>query len=514
MKTIVLLHDFCKISKVICDGRDETAKFAHVVGKKVTDVFATASIELSCTYLGWCHESLLEYAHFEEWPRLITHPLQLLSFEPSSQHYIDQRIAYVDFGSPFILNIPKAVRFGTWMASACCGIAHATTIHRLSEIFKSTNDFNLALNAVFKCASNMGLFTYSEPKLLNRIPKTNFKQKPSIYATLRLVKSYYGVKWIPFLCFCILIFEHRFRLDWLLYGLFAPSLPSPQFEVTTSQYIVSGQNPDTSVSIEVIIPTLGRSEHLKKVLLDLARQKLKPKTVTIVEQSQENVSELAFINQEAFPFKIKHYLVSTLGACNARNLALDNLEDEVKWVFFADDDIRIEEEALWNAIKIARNYDLPAITLAVFLPDQKVHKNTSPAMWPRFGSGCSLVKAKYAKMVRFDKRFEFGYGEDSDYGIALRKIGCNISYISTNPILHLKAPSGGFRTKFTLPWEGEEPLPKPSPTILLYYLKNFSPYHIHINRLIKEKTLNLSKIRHQWSKSLFWANRLLNNDPN
>ena len=68
--------------------------------------------------------------------------------------------------------------------------------------------------------------------------------------------------------------------------------------------------------------------------------------VIIVEQNPKHnsESELDFFTTETWPFAIKHTFTHQAGACNARNIALTQITSE--WVFFADDDIRIENDLL------------------------------------------------------------------------------------------------------------------------------------------------------------------------
>ncbi|UJH92503.1 hypothetical protein LZ575_08455 [Antarcticibacterium sp. 1MA-6-2] len=67
--------------------------------------------------------------------------------------------------------------------------------------------------------------------------------------------------------------------------------------------------------------------------------------------------------------------------------------------------------------------------------------------WGSFGSGTSMVRSRFVKGLRFSEVFEHGYGEDADFGMKLRKAGCDIIYHPLLEIKHLKAPVGGFRKK-------------------------------------------------------------------
>ena len=81
---------------------------------------------------------------------------------------------------------------------------------------------------------------------------------------------------------------------------------------------------------------------------------------------------------------------------------------------------------------------------------------------------CIFKLLKRKLKVKFNDKFEFGYGEDSDFGMQIRNQGCDILYFPNPEIVHLKAPSGGFRIKPTLAWSNDPVMPKPSPTIMLY----------------------------------------------
>ena len=95
--------------------------------------------------------------------------------------------------------------------------------------------------------------------------------------------------------------------------------------------------------------------------------------------------------------------------------------------------------------------------------------------WGTFGSGNSFVSTEIVKKVAFSPIFEHGYGEDADFGMQLRNIGCDIIYHPGIEIEHLKAPMGGFRQKPSMDWEKETPLPKPSPTVMALALRYFTP---------------------------------------
>lgn len=514
---IVLVHDFNRV-KAISAKYNEDQSFKNWIGKKIGEVLWLAAEQFPNDWIGWCHEQLVPAADFAQWGTLAGHPLQMLSFEPQ-QYYIHERIGYADFSSPFLPHIPKHLRFGTWQASACVGLIHAAVLRQFKSLSSISTDFRLLISAIAKHGSQIGLFPYSEPCLLVKPIPTLLGTGASMRATMQLAKSYYGLKWVVFIWLCALIYERKFRPDWLLLGLLQPALPKVKLDYTSLQSLLTNyeQVPNASDSVEVVIPTLGRAAYLKDVLTDLAKQSLIPDTVTIIEQNtvQGAPSELDYLQSENYPFRIKHQFIYRTGACNARNLAIEGLDKAVKWVFFADDDIRIGEQTLRNAIKAAKSVGLSALTIAVYQKNEREPQGIYPTLWSTFGSGCSIVQREYATAARFDMGMEFGFGEDSDYGMALRRIGCNIGYLASDPMLHLKAPIGGFRTKFVPVWNDEPLSPKPSPTIMCNYLKNHSEYQLNgyqffliVNRIVRERNWRIGRMLKQWNISLKWGQYL------
>jgi GT2 family glycosyltransferase len=123
------------------------------------------------------------------------------------------------------------------------------------------------------------------------------------------------------------------------------------------------------------------------------------------------------------------------------------------------------------------------------------------------------------KGCEFLKGFEFGYGEDVDFGMQLRNKGCDILYFSYPKILHLKAPIGGFRTKPILKWQEDKIPPKPSPTVMLYFILHFTKeqnlgyktilfFKYYKLQNSKNPFLYFVYFRKQWKRSVFWANEL------
>ncbi|GHA50349.1 hypothetical protein GCM10007103_33870 [Salinimicrobium marinum] len=264
---------------------------------------------------------------------------------------------------------------------------------------------------------------------------------------------------------------------------------------------------------------MGRAEYLYDVLKDFSVQTHLPKKIIIVEQNPNitSASELEFIKGENWPFEIVHHFIHRTGACKARNIALKEVTSE--YVFFADDDIRISRNLLENIFSEIKRYDLCAVNMNCRQPGEETVFGKIK-QWGSFGSGTSVVKSLYAKKCRFSEIFEHGHGEDTDFGMQLRRVGCDIIYHPNLEIAHLKAPMGGFREKPILEWETEDPLPKPSPTVMAYALRNYTPHQIRGYKIslfikfyprqkIKNPVSYISSMNKRWKKSMDWAEKLM-----
>jgi hypothetical protein len=276
---------------------------------------------------------------------------------------------------------------------------------------------------------------------------------------------------------------------------------------------------ETSNSIDVIIPTMGRPRYLMQVIEDLRLQSLLPKKVIVVEQNPDvnSISELPELYSKTWPFEIIHHFIHQTGACNARNLASKEVDADL--VFFADDDIRFEPDLLERVVTEMNRLGVSSINMNCKQKGEKtIFKKIK--QWGSFGSGTSIVKSIFAKQCSFSSIYEHGYGEDADFGMQLRNVGCDIIYHPEIEILHLKAPMGGFREKSVLALEQEEPLPKPSPTLMAFALKYYTPQQIkgfktslflkyYNKQSIKNPFFYIREMRKRWKKSEEWAGKLM-----
>ncbi len=156
-----------------------------------------------------------------------------------------------------------------------------------------------------------------------------------------------------------------------------------------------------------------------------------------------------------------------------------------------------------------------------------------------FSNANSCVKKEHVdQLVGNDVNFDGGYGEDSDFGMSLTKIGVTVLHNPFAVNLHLKPPSGGYRfwgsqakilgkKRKIQPWELDTPIkwvrPIPSPTIMYGVMKHYSeqqlleykykhysyylfdgPKLTFLYRLVRLPYKNI-----QFKKSIFYARRLI-----
>ncbi|PWA03887.1 glycosyltransferase family 2 protein [Flavobacterium psychrotolerans] len=470
--------------------------------------------------LVWCHMSLKNQLNSTEIEKIFHHRRILVSYNPSDIPFLDESIGYVE-DSPFI-KINKSVSFPTWQMSGMVGGVHSEVLLALKNGIKLEKDFDYFLCSLAKLGMPKGLLCYSEPKLLKNNAH-GLTKKASIYVLFQFVKQHYKTRWTFLLFLNLIFYERKIKLLPMVFALFYRSRTVNNYIKFDSINVQSSINRNDKITLDVVIPTIGRKKYLYDILVDLKVQTYVPTNVIIIEQNPTvgSKSELDFLTNEIWPFAIKHRFTNQTGACNARNVALENITSD--WVFFADDDIRIEPDLIQKTLDKINRYGTKAVTLKCYQNNDDASARDSNRevvfQWGSFGAGCSFVFSEILKNCKFGMGYEFGFGEDLDFGMQLRNQGCDILYFPEPKIIHLKAPVGGFRTKPTLRWQKETDQPKPSPTVMLYLLFNNSKQQqLGYKTTLFIKYYKLQKIknpiryfinfRKQWDRSIFWANEL------
>ena len=464
--------------------------------------------------LVWCHSSLEEQLNVSAIEKLFHHKKLMLSYNPSEISYLDKSIGYVD-SSPFV-RVNYEVFFATWQMSSWVGVVHASVLNAIKNEVVFDNNFDYFLISLAKLGMQKGLLCSSEPSLLKNIPEIP-SIKASRFTLFRFVKQHYKTRWIFLLSFNLIVFERKFPVLPFLLSFFyknrtKTNLDLDAIEVQSSRIVID------KATIDVIIPTIGRRNYLYDVLQDFSKQTVLPNKIIIVEQNpiEGSESELDYLTNENWPFEIQHTFIHQAGACNARNIALQQTTSE--WVFLADDDIRIANNFIQKTLEAINKYGVKAATLKCYQNGEN-NKEKTVFQWFTFGSGCSFVFGESLKSCKFNMGYEFGYGEDGDFGMQLRHKGCDVLYLPEPEILHLKAPVGGFRTKPVLQWQNDSIQPKPSPTIMLYQIlhntdaqtnsyKTTLFFKFYRLQTIKNPLKYYINFQKQWRSSVFWANEL------
>jgi glycosyltransferase involved in cell wall biosynthesis len=402
--------------------------------------------------------------------------------------------------------------------SSDIGVISCSSLIQFKQLLNYNLSFSELLNYIAKKGIQKGLLCYSNPNLLkSNHPKIN-KDTISNIQLFRFIKSNYKYRWVWLYQINQLVYHKKLFIFSLFSSFFYKKI---NISVKLPKIEFSKDRSKENLTIDVLIPTLGREKHLKQVLLDLSNQTLMPTRIIIIEQQAvENSSSTLDFLEENWPFEIDHTLIYQLGVCNARNLALNKVSSD--WVFFADDDIRLNSDFLESSFKYIKKYKAKAVTLSC-LQKNEIEKLDEVIQWSTFGTNATIVKSEYIKDIVFDMALEFGYGEDFDFGMLLRNSGVDVLYIPFVKMLHLKAPTGGFRKKIKKDWETEVIQPKPSPTVMVSKLKHATKEQLrsyktnlfikfYRNQAIKNPFRYFRVMRIAWNRSKFWANVLLKNN--
>ena len=464
----------------------------------------------------WVHQDLKGNLNIDFF-KAHSNTIEMLSYAANKSLVISEEMGYVD--QSVFFRIQPNVKYPTWLMSGSAGCISCKALNHFRSWIPSYSDFDLFLCVLAKIGMSKGLRVYSEPQLMKKVDESGASFSKSTTTTYAAIATLFSTKWLLLFELQRLMYSSKINPLQLVKAFQIKSISNT--EIPHLELYASNRNEaESKLSFDIVIPTLGRKEVLKQTLEDLAVQSLLPKCVIIIEQNSnsDSVSELDYLDTESWPFEIKHTFTHQTGACNARNMALDQVEAD--WVFLADDDLRIPNDFLQSANSFIQNEKPQAFTVSC-LQQGEVEQEDTLIQWPSFGSGCSFVKASALENIRFDLALENGFGEDADFGMQLRKSGIDILYNPFLRLLHLKSPVGGFRKPVDKPWHSENLSPKPAPTVLASILKHATPSQIKgYKTLLFLKFYRLQQIKNpffyfrqmqkRWKISLFWAQKLLN----
>ena len=400
---------------------------------------------------------------------IFKHDLILASY-PVETIYFSDSIGYVD-QFPFV-NPNYNVKYHSWRMSTDVGGVKAKTALKFKSIFHDIENFGYLINSIAKLGQQNSLFCYNEPDLIKTNSQPSYKSRASISQLFNFVAQHYKKEWLIVLLFCFIKYEKQLPL-WAFFNSYLKKSWFHKEVYLSDLKVALNKTKSLRDAIDVIIPTIGRPEYLRKVLFDLKSQTHLPSKVIIVEQNPDlnSKTRLYFLDNENWPFEIVHHFIHKTGACNARNLAMESITGD--WIFFADDDILLTENILEKALEELHRLEICAVNLNCVQPNEKTFFENIK-QWAAFGSGTSIVRSSYALKCQFSDALEFGFGEDIDFGLQLRSNGCDIIYHPNLKIIHLKAAHGGFRDTLVEKWDSSKLEPKPSPTMMWLAKKYYS----------------------------------------
>jgi glycosyltransferase involved in cell wall biosynthesis len=304
-------------------------------------------------------------------------------------------------------------------------------------------------------------------------------------------------------------------------------------------------------TVSVVIPTMKRQAYTQLLLQDYNQQTYPITEAVIVDATPEDERDSSLYNREDFNFKITVKWQTTKGSCKARNEAIALCSSD--YIIFADDDVRILPDFVEKHIRLLQTYkvkaanglDIMAANVDQDLTDLKQRSEAMGASrWKvgvshMFSNANSIVASDWVKQLGGnDINFDGGYGEDTDFGLRILKLGEVLLHNPYAPNLHLKPPQGGYRfwgesgkllgkKRKPQPWELNRPVrwirPVPSPTISYGILKHYQPWQIkewrkkyffmYLSKGSKsgllKRLLNLPYKRLQFSRSLVYAKHLM-----
>lgn len=482
-------------------------------------------------YVAWFDVAIADFIRdIQTWPTLLQHPLEILHLSCFQRcDLMVNELGFVDFDSPFLIPGPTDRRFPTWLISPMCGVTHARVFEKMG-LDANAPSLAAALFGFGRRTLQYGVCCYSEPRLLkSEIPVPvldKLRQCLTSVELLYVITVGYGRKWIWFWVAAIAICRHRFPLISFFRHLFSyPAVRGIDTELAKELHLCVDKSIDVRDEwVDVVIPTLNRPQHVRNVLRDLAAQTVIPKKVIVVEQipvDAESLKPLDEIQSATWPFAVRHIRVQWIGACRARNVGFREIEHD--WVLLLDDDIRLPSRFVEHLLELTQCYKIQAANGSVYLPHQvptEIADKSHPVVWSTFGSGVGLVAAEIVREIGgFDEKLEGGWGEDYEFGIRIRLAGSNILFTRREPVLHLKAPSGGFRFRIDHPWSKGEVQPRPSPTVLYSRMKHLSETQMSGYKLYywlnhvrgvsrRQRFRELWRVRRDWNSAERWSKML------
>ncbi|MBI2061474.1 MAG: glycosyltransferase family 2 protein [Nitrospirae bacterium] len=246
-------------------------------------------------------------------------------------------------------------------------------------------------------------------------------------------------------------------------------------------------------SISVVIPTYNREEVLRMTIQQFLDQDRKPDEILVIDQSVSHLEktreDLDRLNRSG---AIRLIRQEEPNPCRARNVGIREAKGEI--VLIVDDDILIKRDFVRRHLLNYGEKDLVAVNGAIWwergsnlepldkIPDWML---THPFGWTHIPAtltlrteisilrtcNCSVLRSAAIAVGGLDECFgRASLHGDLDFGRKFHLAGGRIAQDPTAGIYHLKAPSGGTRTKRRF---AHLPLAEELKSLLYFYLKNW-----------------------------------------
>ena len=158
---IILVHNNIKTVKVFIDG----VEFKEYRSKNILTAIKEVVEKYSNEIVFWCDERVYHLLNTKEVFNSLNIDNKILSFSLSNNEFT-KKIGYLDY-SPFI-NINRNVTYPTWIISDLVGCTKTSLLKSIDSKFWEIKRFDIFLLSLGKHYHNQGIFSYSEPKLLER----------------------------------------------------------------------------------------------------------------------------------------------------------------------------------------------------------------------------------------------------------------------------------------------------------------------------------------------------------
>lgn len=305
-------------------------------------------------------------------------------------------------------------------------------------------------------------------------------------------------------------------------------------------------------SVSYIIPTMLRQNYTLQLIDDLTKQTYPVSQIVVIDATPEAKRDISNYTSGTYPFEVIFKWQTSKGSCRARNEAIAYCTGD--YIVFGDDDVRVPPDFIENHIRLLQTYGAVACNgLDIRADHQKQSladlylklENLKGLRWKvgatqNFSNANSCVRSDYVKLLEGnDINYDGGYGEDTDFGLSLSKIGATVLFNPFSANLHLKPPQGGYRfwgkqakiigkNRKQQPWELDTPvkdiIPVPSPTMMYLFYKHYNAkerreykYKYFFLFLFKKgsiltlplRLLQIPKKNKQYRISQFYAKKLM-----